>query len=49
MRRAIEGMRNGAIDPQPLFTHGFSLEQLGQALDMTEERPDGFVKAVVVP
>ena len=38
---------SGALDPSPLYTHTFPLERLGQALDMTRDRPDGFVKALV--
>jgi threonine dehydrogenase-like Zn-dependent dehydrogenase len=49
MRRAVDALVTERIDPSPLYTHGFALEQLGEALDMAAERPDGFVKAVVVP
>ncbi|MGE0310062.1 MAG: zinc-binding dehydrogenase [Lautropia sp.] len=49
IRRAIAAMADGRLDPSPLLTHRFPLESLGTALDMTRERPDGFVKAVVEP
>lgn len=48
IRLAAEAMAAGRLDPAPLYTHSFGLEQLGAALDAALERPDGFVKALVV-
>ena len=47
MRDAVEAVRSGRIDPATLFTHTFPLERLGEALDMTAQRPDGFMKALI--
>lgn len=47
IRRAVELMTQGVLNPEPLYTHRFSLDQLGEALEMTRERPDGFMKALV--
>jgi threonine dehydrogenase-like Zn-dependent dehydrogenase len=47
IRAAIEAVASGLLDPAPLFTHRFPLAQLDQALDMTRDRPDGFLKALV--
>lgn len=49
MREAIDAVAGGRLDPRGLITHTFPLERLGDALDMTRDRPDGFIKAVVVP
>ena len=49
MRDAIQAVRSGLIDPMLLVTHRFKLDQLGEALDATRDKPGGFVKAVVVP
>lgn len=49
VRSAVEHVVENRLDPRPLVTHSFSLDQLDRALDITAERPDGFVKAVVVP
>jgi threonine dehydrogenase-like Zn-dependent dehydrogenase len=49
LREAVELVRSGRLDPRPLFTHRFPLEQLGGALDATRDKPDGFVKALVLP
>jgi threonine dehydrogenase-like Zn-dependent dehydrogenase len=38
---------SGRLDPAPLFTHRFPLDALGDALDATRDRPDGFLKALV--
>jgi threonine dehydrogenase-like Zn-dependent dehydrogenase len=47
MRAAADAVASGRLDPSPLYTHTFPLERLGDALDMTRDRPDGFVKALV--
>jgi threonine dehydrogenase-like Zn-dependent dehydrogenase len=39
----------GELDPAPLYTHGFPLERLGDAFTAASERPDGFMKALVLP
>jgi threonine dehydrogenase-like Zn-dependent dehydrogenase len=39
----------GELDPGPLLTHRMSLDALDRALDLLAERPDGFLKALVVP
>lgn len=49
VRMAIDAVLAGRVDPFPLFTHRFALEELGAALDITRERPDGFAKALVIP
>lgn len=49
VKDAIEAIRSGLIDPSKLVTHHYPLERLGEALDATRDRPDGFVKAVVAP
>lgn len=49
MREAVAAVVSGRLDPQPLLTHRFPLERLGEALDATRDRPDGFIKAVVIP
>ena len=48
MREAVEAIENGLIDPNMLITHRYALERLGEALDAARDRPDGFVKAVVL-
>jgi threonine dehydrogenase-like Zn-dependent dehydrogenase len=47
MRQAIDAVAAGRLNPTPLITHRYSLDQLAAALDATRERPDGFVKAIV--
>jgi threonine dehydrogenase-like Zn-dependent dehydrogenase len=47
MREAIDMIAAGRLDPMPLYTHTFPLEQLGDALNATRDRPDGFLKALV--
>lgn len=48
MRAAIQAVASGRLDPGPLYTHTFPLERLGEALDATRDRPDGFLKALVI-
>jgi len=47
MRAAMDAISSGLFDPSPLFTHVYPLKQLGEALDATLHRPEGFLKAVV--
>jgi threonine dehydrogenase-like Zn-dependent dehydrogenase len=48
MRQAIQAVVSGRLDPSPLYTHNFPLERLGDALDAVRDRPDGFLKALVI-
>jgi threonine dehydrogenase-like Zn-dependent dehydrogenase len=48
MRMAAESVVSGTLDPAPLYTHRYALGQLGAALDATRDRPDGFLKALIV-
>jgi len=55
-RRYVAGMQAAAdrvstreLDPEPLYTHGFPLEQIAGAFAALDERPDGFLKAWVEP
>jgi threonine dehydrogenase-like Zn-dependent dehydrogenase len=48
MREAVDAVSNGDLDPRPLYTHKFPLDRLADALNMTKDRPDGFVKALVM-
>lgn len=47
MRAAVDAVARGELDPTPLYTHYYSLDTLGAALDATRERPEGFMKALV--
>ena len=47
LREAVEAVASGRLDPSSLYTHTYPLERLGEALDATRDRPDGFLKALV--
>jgi threonine dehydrogenase-like Zn-dependent dehydrogenase len=47
IRAAVDAVASGRLDPSPLYTHTFPLERLGDALDATRDRPDGFLKALI--
>jgi threonine dehydrogenase-like Zn-dependent dehydrogenase len=49
VREAVEAVASGRLNPSGLYTHRYPLEALGQALDATRDRPDGFLKALVIP
>lgn len=49
MREAADAIASGQLDPKALITHRYPLDALGEALDATRDRPDNFVKAVVLP
>lgn len=47
MEAALRAVAAGQLDPAPLITHRFPLEELGTALRLIRERPPGFLKAVI--
>ena len=49
IKDAIEAVRSGVVDPSKVVTHRYPLDRLGEALNATRDRPEGFVKAVVCP
>jgi threonine dehydrogenase-like Zn-dependent dehydrogenase len=48
MEEAIELVGSGIWDPWPLFTHRFPLEEISAAFACLADRPDGFLKALVM-
>jgi threonine dehydrogenase-like Zn-dependent dehydrogenase len=49
LREAVDAVAAGRLDPSPLYTHSYTLDRLGEALDATRDKPDGFLKALVTP
>ena len=47
MREAVTAVAEGRIDPTPLYTHDFSINQLEDAFCTITERPRGFMKALI--
>ena len=47
MNRAVKAVAAGQLTPSSLYTHRFTLDQLDQALEMSRERPDGFMKGII--
>lgn len=43
---AVKAVEQGRMDPFPLFTHSFSLDEMAEAYEHLTERPDGFIKAL---
>ncbi|HKH83539.1 MAG TPA: zinc-binding dehydrogenase, partial [Gemmatimonadales bacterium] len=39
IRLAVDAVANGVLDPTPLYTHSYDLDQLDQAFDMMKNRP----------
>ncbi|MFD1745563.1 zinc-binding dehydrogenase [Rhizobium helianthi] len=48
IREAIYAVASGRLDPSALYTHQFALEELDEALNAARDRPDGFLKALVI-
>lgn len=48
LREAIEAVEEGRLVLDTLLTNTFPLEELAAALNATRDRPDGFVKALVL-
>ncbi len=47
VREAVDAVASRHLDPSPLYTHLYPLEELGEAMRAVRERPEGFVKALV--
>ena len=47
MRGAIDALQAGVIDPGPLYTHTFKLDELPQAFEAIDSSPEGFIKALI--
>ena len=47
MHKAIEAVELGRMNPYPLFTHRFPLENIEEAFNHLEERPEGFLKGLI--
>ena len=47
MKAAVEAVADGTLNPDKLYTHTFTLDNIDQAFDNLTNRPDGFVKALI--
>ncbi|HTG37623.1 MDR/zinc-dependent alcohol dehydrogenase-like family protein [Sphingomonas sp.] len=47
LKEAVTAVAAGWLDPTPLYSGGFPIERLGEALDATADKPAGFVKVWV--
>lgn len=48
MREAVAAVSSGLLDPSPLFTHRFPLDEVDRACEATRDRPEGFIKSLVI-
>jgi threonine dehydrogenase-like Zn-dependent dehydrogenase len=48
IRRAVNAVSKGFLNPSKLCTHNFPIDSIHEAFEMTERRPEGFLKAIVV-
>jgi threonine dehydrogenase-like Zn-dependent dehydrogenase len=48
MRLAITAVEAGLMNPSPLYTHKFTLDQLPEAFEALSNSEEGFIKGVVV-
>lgn len=48
MEEGVRLLAAGELELEPLITHTFPLADIDQAFRMTEERPEGFLKSVVL-
>jgi threonine dehydrogenase-like Zn-dependent dehydrogenase len=48
IREAASAVAGGRLDPGPLYTHRFGLDEVDRALETAVERPNGFMKALVI-
>lgn len=48
IRAAADAVVGGLIDPSELFTHSFPLDDIAHAFTAAAERPDGYMKSLVL-
>lgn len=48
IRASMDAVSKGLLDLTPLLTHSYPLERLNEALNATRDRPEGFLKAMIV-
>lgn len=48
VQSAIQAALEGRLDPFPLMSHRVSMRSLDAGFELTRERPDGFVKALLI-
>jgi threonine dehydrogenase-like Zn-dependent dehydrogenase len=48
MKAAIVAIQKNEMDPFPFFTHMFLLDEMEAAYEHLTERPDGFIKALII-
>src|SRR5439155_24738834 len=48
IQAAADAVASGQLDPSPLYTHRFHLDQLEEALNAMKERPHNFLKGLVI-
>lgn len=48
MREAADAVARGLLDPSPLYTHTFALDEIDKCFELLEQRPDGFLKSLVM-
>ncbi|SFP83400.1 MDR/zinc-dependent alcohol dehydrogenase-like family protein [Sphingomonas rubra] len=47
LREAVDAVTTGRLDPAPLYTHQYALDDVAEAIEATRDKPDGFVKALI--
>lgn len=48
MQAAAKAVQEGQLDPNPLYTHTFPLDRIGEGFSTMQKRPDRFLKGVVM-
>lgn len=48
INKAIEAIQTGKMDPYPLFTNYYALEDIAKGFKELNERPDGYIKGIVL-
>jgi threonine dehydrogenase-like Zn-dependent dehydrogenase len=48
MLAAVDATMAHRLNPQPLYTHTFNLDQLPEAFQMMQDRPEGYLKALIL-
>lgn len=47
IREAVAAVESGRMNPEKLYTHTYTLQEIAKAFEHLTSRPDGFVKALI--
>jgi threonine dehydrogenase-like Zn-dependent dehydrogenase len=48
IKNAVDAVTNNILNPELLYSHTFNLNEINKGFELTDTRPDGFMKALII-